>query len=157
MYFLPVLVLPLWQVIHGVFPGWMPGEILLVLSAVVVEEVFFRGFALPFLHRRFPRTGVLGAAILFALLHGANFLSGWDPGYVVLQILLAAVAGYYWGLLRLRFGSLLPCILAHGLINLTGSTLRPTKTGVAGICVGCLIMLATCIPLYKSLSVGGNS
>ena len=152
-----ILTLPLWQILRSGIPQLPPDEILILLSAVLAEEVFFRGFLLQYLRRKTFKHPVILSACLFALLHGVNLFSGYNGGYVLLQILLACICGIYWGLLSIRFHSLLPCILAHGLLNLTGAAASDLTGILPGLLTGCLIMLAACFPLYKSSSLGGNS
>ena len=85
--------------------------VLLLLTAVVLaplfEEVVFRGTLLPVLAARFgSSTAVLLSALVFALAH----LS-------VGELAPLTVLGIGLGLLRLRGGQLLPCVLMHALWN----------------------------------------
>jgi hypothetical protein len=73
--------------------------VLAVLSGVS-EEVFFRGVVL-------PEIGIVGASVLFGLLHPLNL------GYVA----WASSVGVAFGLLFQTTGSLLPPILCHGGYN----------------------------------------
>ena len=73
----------------------------------LAEEVFFRGFALPGLARRFgPLGAVLASSLLFGLAH-----------VDVALFIPAFVAGLLLGWLYLRTGSLLGCVLVHGIQN----------------------------------------
>ena len=71
------------------------------------EEVFFRGFALPGLARR---SGPLGAVLVSSLLFGLAHAN-------VALFLPAFAAGLLLAWLYLRTGSLLGCVLAHGMQN----------------------------------------
>ena len=134
-------------------------EIVPILTAVVAEELLFRGFLPECLCRPSRLSGVVGSAVLFAALHSVNFLAGGDPVYVTVQILTALVAGIYWGLIRLRFQSLLPCMMAHLLVNLTGTAPEAAVLPhlLPGLCVCCLLMAGGSIALYKRISDGGAS
>jgi len=81
-----------------------------VLVAPVAEEVFWRGYVLP----QFARTlghwsvGLLAHSILFALAHlGVQ--------RILLPVLF--VYGLILGAWRIRFGSLLPLVIAHWALN----------------------------------------
>jgi len=80
-----------------------------VVAGVVpwTEELLFRGLVLDGLVARVGTgLGVLASAILFALFH-------LDP----LQMPLALAAGMLLAIVRLRTGSVLPCVLGHAVLN----------------------------------------
>ncbi|MGH7265306.1 MAG: lysostaphin resistance A-like protein, partial [Candidatus Rokuibacteriota bacterium] len=85
--------------------------VILVTVSVVVplgEETFFRGYAYRLLRARVgvvPAVG--GTALLFALVHGLD-VGAWAP---LLPI------GVVFALLVERSGSLLPAVVAHGVVN----------------------------------------
>ncbi len=153
-YLLPLLSLPLWQLFLFRSPA---SNLLPLLTAVLAEELLFRGFLLQYLCRKSVKLSLFGTAALFALLHGLNYWGSYEPVYVALQVVTAFSAGLFWALLRLHSGSLLPCLLAHFLINLTAVpdaiTIPPFSPGLL-IC--CLLMLCCCIPLYHRIIHGGT-
>jgi len=81
--------------------------IVVVVWGPVGEELFFRGFVLPGLVRRFgvPAAVVVSSA-LFALFHVA-------PGMLVPTFLLGAALGWIY----LKTGSIWPSIMVHGIQN----------------------------------------
>jgi membrane protease YdiL (CAAX protease family) len=78
------------------------------------EEILFRGTVLPSLIRPLGATGaVLTSAVMFGLIH-------LDPVADVsafTRIPFAILVGVGLGVLRIRTGSLIPPILAHGIMN----------------------------------------
>src|SRR2546428_2044687 len=74
------------------------GVILLGLMPAVVEETLFRGALV-------PRLGVLVTAVLFAALH--------TQYAITFATLEGFVLGFGLGLLRVRSGSTLPCLVTH--------------------------------------------
>ncbi len=154
-YLLVLLALPAWQLytFRTVAADFLP-----LLTAVLAEELFFRGFLLQRLCRRSVLAGALGSAMLFAALHGMNYLAGYEPTYVELQILTAFSAGLFWGLLRLRLRSLLPCLLAHFFVNLTAAA--PSAVDISllfpGLFICCVLMIGSSIPLYQRIIHGGT-
>lgn len=93
----------------------------IVLLAPWAEEVFFRGYALPFIGRGLgPVTGVGLSAVLFALIH-------WNPPGFASYFAMGCVLGA----LYLRTGRLWVPVIAHAIHNglvLLVSLLAPTAS-----------------------------
>ncbi|MGC9971484.1 MAG: type II CAAX endopeptidase family protein [Bryobacteraceae bacterium] len=78
------------------------------------EELMFRGFLMPLLVRSFGAlTGVLAAAIPFALLHGFQYAWNWQ------RLVIIFLAGAAFGWMRHRSGSTAAAALMHAAYNLT--------------------------------------
>jgi membrane protease YdiL (CAAX protease family) len=88
----------------------------------VMEELFFRGLLLPSLDRRYGRTAALAAtSVLFGLVH-------LEPVTVV----LAALAGWLLGEVRLRTDSIWPGVALHGAFNAVPVLLGPSLVSIPG-------------------------
>jgi len=86
---------------------WLVGQplairILIVVSAMVVEELFFRSFLQ-------PRVGALAATLMFTAAHGAYGQPLVLVGILVISTVLSATFALY--------GNVLPCIVAHGVFD----------------------------------------
>jgi len=80
----------------------------------VCEELIFRGFLLPVLHRSFgPVLAVILSAIPFSLLHGPQYGWSWQ------HIILITVAACMFGVIRVRSNSTAAAALMHAGYNLT--------------------------------------
>ena len=113
-----LIVIGVWYVVRGhavpapvreVSPTivWLVGQplavrIAIVLSAMVVEELFFRSFLQ-------PRVGALAATLMFTAAHGAYGQPLVLVGILVISAVLSATFALY--------GNVLPCILAHGVFD----------------------------------------
>jgi membrane protease YdiL (CAAX protease family) len=112
-----LIVIGLWYVLrrHGPAPSrevsptivWLVAQplairILIVLSAMVVEELFFRSFLQ-------PRVGALAATLMFTAAHGAYGQPLVLVGILVISTVLSATFALY--------GNVLPCIIAHGVFD----------------------------------------
>ena len=76
------------------------------------EELLFRGFLYPLLERSLgPWLAILGAAIPFGVIHGAQ--NRWVWQYVV----LVALSGVVFGIARYKTGSTAAATLAHSAYN----------------------------------------
>lgn len=114
---LPVL---LFAALNIAFGGARPGiaEAVYLLFAVFGEEVLFRG-VLPAIWGE--KLGAAAAsAALFALLHLGSAVGG-SVSAAAVQALCAFGAGLLLTAVRARTGSIAQPLLAHALINLTGS------------------------------------
>lgn len=114
---LPVL---LFAALNIAFGGAWPGaaEAVYLLFAVFGEEVLFRG-VLPAVWGE--KLGAAAAsAALFALLHLGSAIGG-SVSAAAVQALCAFGAGLLLTAVRARTGSIALPLLAHALINLTGS------------------------------------
>lgn len=81
------------------------------VMASVLEEPLFRGYLQPLAMRRFgPRGGLLGTALLFAVVHGRALQ--WPPHALVGKV----ATGLGLGLLRGRDRSLAGPLVAHALV-----------------------------------------
>lgn len=117
---LPVL---LFAALNAAFGGAWPGvaEAVYLLFAVFGEEVLFRG-VLPAVwgEKLGAARAAAASAALFALLHLGSAIGG-SVSAAAVQALCAFGAGLLLTAMRARTGSIALPLLAHALINLTGS------------------------------------
>lgn len=117
---LPVL---LFAALNIAFGGARPGiaEAVYLLFAVFGEEVLFRGVLPAVWGEKLGAAGAAAAsAALFALLHLGSAIGG-SVSAAAVQALCAFGAGLLLTAVRERTGSIALPLLAHALINLTGS------------------------------------
>lgn len=117
---LPVL---LFAALNAAFGGAWPGiaQAVYLLFAVFGEEVLFRG-VLPAVwgEKLGAARAAAASAALFALLHLGSAVGG-SVSAAAVQALCAFGAGLLLTAVRARTGSIALPLLAHALINLTGS------------------------------------
>lgn len=131
-----------------------------VAIPAVSEELLFRGLFLPALSRRYNRSfALVASSILFGLVHG-----------VLGAILYAVIAGLVLGLVRLRTGSVLPCIAMHGAFNAVPVVLPPEVVRIEGfntagegvyhlplpLTVGSALLAVVCLAVMTRLSTDAN-
>ena len=92
-----------------------------VLSMILVgyvEEMIFRGFLFrAMLLRNRTAVAVTVSAVTFGAGHIINLLTGQAGSETLMQILFAIGWGFILTLVCLRSGSMIPCIIAHSLID----------------------------------------
>lgn len=117
---LPVL---LFAALNAAFGGAWPGiaQAVYLLFAVFGEEVLFRGVLPAVWGEKLGAAGAAAAsAALFALLHLGSAIGG-SVSAAAVQALCAFGAGLLLTAVHARTGSIALPLLAHALINLTGS------------------------------------
>lgn len=117
---LPLMVLPVFNVGTYGFKFDFYTTITM-LCVAIIEEIFFRGF----LQRWFEKTSMLGAVcftnIIFAAFHILNYVPNKEIVPLLIQMLIALCVGMCFSIIAIRNDSIIPCIVIHFLINVTGN------------------------------------
>ncbi len=125
---LPPAYLELFQRLHAAL---RPKDLLdglvsvaaIALAPALCEELLFRGMVLPSLARAWGApAGVVVSAVLFGAIHVDSLPDG---SVLLFRVPFALVVGLGLALLRLRAGSLVAPMLAHGLLNAITFALAP--------------------------------
>lgn len=111
----PLALFPGWNLLWGDIGYWEASRMAPALLAAIVEEFFFRGVFLSLWGRGHGTGGVFASAVVFAAYHALS------PDSSGIQLLCALAAGVCYGEATLRTESLLPAVLAHLAVNLTGA------------------------------------
>lgn len=93
----------------------------LMLSVAIVEEIFFRGFLLQSLMRLGKKRAIFITSFVFGVFHFVNLYRAANLRYVLLQVMYAFAVGAYYSIMAIKTNSILPCVLSHFLINITGT------------------------------------
>ena len=122
LYFIPMWILVtgnLWGGIGMSYNGL--AQIFAVLSMLLIgyiEEVIFRGFLFKAL---IPKDGIVIAVIIsavtFGIGHIVNLFAGQANLETVIQVFFAIAWGFIFTMVFYKSGSLLPCIIAHSLVD----------------------------------------
>ncbi len=121
LYFLPLAVICSTNLWRGVRLNFTVAEtmlaILSMLSVGVIEEVIFRGFLFKALCKDNIRMAVVISSVTFGMGHIVNLLNGADVFSTLLQMCYATAIGFLFTIIFFKSGSLIPCIIAHGVVN----------------------------------------
>ena len=123
LYYLPLALFAstnLWLGFGRNFP--LPDAICYMLSMLCVgflEEVIFRGFLFKALAKDNIKTAIIISSVTFGLGHILNLFNGSGMELVdnLCQVVGAIACGFLFVVIFCLGGSLMPCILAHGLHN----------------------------------------
>ncbi len=153
-------LLPLWVLATGNLWGGIGMRyagmttLMAVLSFLLVgfvEEVIFRGF----LFNGMKKTGSLTTAIIvssltFGMGHIVNLLTGQATWETLVQVVFAVSLGFLFTFAYLKGGSLLPCIVIHGIIDAFSVFSRDNVVADwAYIIAAIVISLVYCVYLSK--------
>lgn len=140
----------------------------IVAFPAIFEEVLWRGAMLRLFRRMYTeRQTILITALGFGLLHLFNLVGGFDPAFVIGQVLWSSALGFFYGYLVFRVDSLLPALLFHYLVNIFigsfgGYLQRHASTEVMmlysfiNLCV-MVPLLILWVKLYTSRWLSGSS
>ena len=152
LYFVPMWILATGNLWDGFAPSYhgLPLLIAVLSMSLVgyVEEMLFRGFLFKaLLSSNRPAAAIVISALSFGMGHIVNLLAGQASFETALQILFAVAWGFLLTMVFYKSGSLLPCILAHAMIDVF-SLLGADKPLVDWICIGTTIVVGTLYCLY---------
>ena len=134
LYFIPMWILATGNLWGGVSLNYKgTGQVIAILSMLLVgfiEEMIFRGF----LFRALLKTNsVLSAVIIsaatFGMGHLVNLLSGQATRETVIQVFFAISLGFVFTMVYYKSGKLLPCIIAHSLIDAFSTVAADSHVG----------------------------
>lgn len=123
LYYIPLLVITsanLWNPLNLNYTA--EGTVFFIIKMLCVgflEELIFRGFLFKAMSKDSLKWAIIVSSVTFGLGHIINLLngSGMQLGENLFQIVTAVMFGFLYVLIFYRGGSLLPCILSHGIFN----------------------------------------
>lgn len=121
LYFIPLLLIMTANLWNGAAVNVSAAEVLLHILSMLcvgfVEEVIFRGFFFKAICKDNVKQAILISSITFGIGHIVNLLNGADVVPTLLQICYASAIGFLFTIIFYKGKSLVPCIIAHGVIN----------------------------------------
>lgn len=153
-YFLPMLVLMtgnLWGGFGMDYGG--TAQVFATLSMLLVgfvEEILFRGFLFRALLKEDPApVAITISAVTFGIGHIVNLLAGQASLETVVQVFFAIAWGFLFTMVFYKSGSLLPCIVVHGLVDVFAKFTNPDSSTLCGyVYVTATIVLSLLYCLY---------
>ena len=124
LWFFPLWFISCLNLFSGFSPDYpVPGVIYAAVSMAIigfVEELLFRGFLFKaMLKDGNVKAAVIVSSITFGLGHILNLFTGQDLVGTLNQVVFAIAVGFIFTMAYYKSGSLLPCILAHSLIDVS--------------------------------------
>ena len=124
-FFIPLILMVSVNFWGGVALNFSPLEtVLFVISMLGVgfmEEIIFRGFLFKALLKDNLKMAIIISSVTFGIGHVINLINGADLVPTLLQICYAIAGGFMFTIIFYKSGTLIPCIVAHSLINATSA------------------------------------
>ncbi len=123
LYFIPMWILSTGNIWDGVHPNYAGGALWYAIGSMAlvgfVEEMIFRGFLFRVLLKKDgPKVAVIVSAVTFGIGHIVNLLAGIDIVDNLLMVVFAIAWGFILTMVYYKSGSLLPCIIAHAVVDI---------------------------------------
>ena len=161
LYYIPLLVLLTANLWYGVRLNQSPLETVLYILAMFcvgfLEEVIFRGLLFRAMARDGVKSAIVVSSVTFGIGHIVNLFNGSGAELLpnLLQVIYAMAIGFAFVLIYCRTGSLMPCIVTHGVFNglsafANESVITPKRQIVSGVL---LAVIAGGYALYLALAV----
>lgn len=123
LYYLPLILMVSINLWLGVSLNFSILEsvlyIISMLSVGFLEEIIFRGFLFKAMAKENLLSAIIVSSVTFGIGHLVNLFTGGGMGLLsnICQVFYAMSAGFLFVVIFYRGGSLIPCIIAHGLFN----------------------------------------
>ena len=121
LYFIPLIVISTVNLWNGININNSKMQILFhiltMLNIGFIEEIIFRGFLFRMMEKQSVKMAIHVSAITFGIGHIINLLNGADLIPTLMQICYAISIGYLFVIIFYKSKSLVPCIIAHSIIN----------------------------------------
>ena len=121
LYFIPLLLIVSVNLWNGFNINNTPSEIvfhiLSMLNVGFIEEIIFRGFLFKMMEKDNIKSAIIVSSITFGIGHIVNLLNGADVVPTLMQLCYAMAIGFLFVIIFYKSKSLVPCIVAHSLIN----------------------------------------
>lgn len=123
LYYIPVLVLLTANFWYGVkFNLSVLETVLYILTMLLVgflEEVIFRGLLFGAMAKDSVKAAIIVSSVTFGIGHIINLFNGSGAEILpnILQVIYAIAAGFMFVMIYYKSGSIIVCIVAHGLFN----------------------------------------
>lgn len=121
LYFLPLILVSTCNLWRGIawpenFLKAAPAMVTLTVAGLL-EELIFRGLLFKAMCRDNQKAAIIVGSLTFGMGHIVNLLTGADFLFTLLQMVYASAIGYLFITIFLKSGSIVPCIIAHCMIN----------------------------------------
>ena len=152
LFFIPMWILATGNIWDGIAPSFQGTALVTAVCSMAlvgyVEEMIFRGFLLrAMLGEDKPLAAITVSAVTFGIGHIVNLFTGQASFETVIQIIFAVGWGFILTMVCYKSGSIIPCILAHSIIDVLSLFGAENKL-VAGIYTGATIITAIFYGIY---------
>lgn len=123
LFYVPLAVMLLANIMFGIRLNLSVGETVLYMLTMLcvgfLEEVIFRGLLFKAMAKDGLKSAVIVSSVTFGIGHIINLFNGSGAELIpnLLQVVYAVAAGFMFVMVFLKSGSLIPCVIGHGVFN----------------------------------------
>lgn len=148
----------LWGGMAVNFPAYENAVIVLTMLLVgFVEEIILRGFLFRAIADKNLKSAVIISSVTFGLGHIVNLLTSASVLETLLQIAYATSIGFLFTLFFVKSGSLVPCIVTHGIVNALSAFAAPGNSVDHSVQAAILFTLSIGYAIYLWKAIPGAS
>lgn len=152
LFFIPMFILATGNIWDGFSLEFKGTELVIATLSMIlvgfVEEMIFRGFLFKaMLGNGKTVPAIIVSAITFGIGHIVNLFAGQASFETVMQVIFAISWGFILTMAFYKSGSLIPCIIAHGMVDAVSLYGADTKIG-DWIYIGVTILVAVIYCIY---------
>lgn len=164
LFYLPLALMMAANLFSGLTMNFSPIEtvfyILTMLCVGFLEEVIFRGLLFKSMAENGIKSAIAVSSITFGMGHIINLINGSGAELIpnLLQVIYAMAAGFMFVMIFHKTGSLIPCIIGHGLFNALSVFADESALTTKQRVVSCLflVVISSGYTLYIALKVNRN-
>ncbi len=148
LYYIPLALLLLANVMFGIRLNVSVGEAVLYMLTMLcvgfLEEIIFRGMLFKAMEKDGLKSAVIVSALTFGIGHIINLFNGSGAELMpnLLQVIYAVAAGFMFVMIFLKSGSLIPCIVLHGVFNALSIFADEGSLTVRDRIISCVFLVA---------------
>ena len=123
LFYIPLIILPAVNIFSALTLSLSVIETILytltMLCVGFLEEIIFRGLLFKSMAENGIKSAITVSSITFGMGHIINLINGSGAEFLpnILQVIYATAAGFMLVMIFHKTGSLIPCILFHGIFN----------------------------------------
>lgn len=127
LFYIPLIILAFHNLFFGFKINMFGFDVICYIGSMMLvgflEEIIFRGFLFNAMRKDNLKVAVIVSSVTFGLGHLLHLINGSGAELIptICQALSAIAIGYMFVIIFLKGRSLIPCIIAHSLIDMTSA------------------------------------
>lgn len=164
LFYIPLIILPAVNIFSALTLSLSVIETILytltMLCVGFLEEIIFRGLLFKSMAENGIKSAIIVSSITFGMGHIINLINGSGAELLpnILQVIYATAAGFMLVMIFHKTGSLIPCILFHGIFNALSVFTDESALSLNQQIISCvyLVVVSGVYGVYIALKVKKN-
>ncbi len=165
LFYIPLAILPAVNIFSAIKLNLSATEaimyILTMFCVGFLEEIIFRGLLFKTMAENGIKSAIIVSSITFGMGHIINLINGSGVELLpnILQVIYATAAGFMLVMIFHKTGSLIPCVVFHGIFNALSVFADDSTITINHRIISCafLVVISGGYGIYIALKVKDNS